>query len=116
MNNKEVKKITVPDNVFKLSEKIIGELPSIIEMDYYTYDSLNIILEKNNLIWSEKYFNGSTTIYQKGLVSIDDNQILLYFIKRYDENTYKYFSLSKESSTDSIIYFINNLKKYKTIT
>jgi hypothetical protein len=114
-NEHNKQKKLIPDNILKLSEEIIGCLPSIIETDFYTIDVLNFILKANNVIYSQKYYDGSITIYNKGLIDLD-NKILLYFIKKEDENTYKFCCLSKEDSTDSIIFYLNKFKKYKTIS
>ena len=104
----------VPDKILKLSEDVITFIPSIMETDFYTVEVVRSMIKTNKLIWSEKYYNGSTTIYNKGLVQFDNN-ILFYFIKKKDENTYKFFCLSKEESTDSIIFYLNKFRKYKTI-
>lgn len=104
----------VPDKILKLSEDVITFIPSIMETDFYTVEVVQSMLKTNKLIWSEKYYNGSTTIYNKGLVQFDNN-ILFYFIKKKDENTYKFFCLSKEESTDSIIFYLNKFRKFKTI-
>jgi hypothetical protein len=106
---------SVPDDVLKLSEDIIGFKPSILETDFYTVELLQLILKTNKIIWSNKYYNGSTTIYNNGLIEFD-NKILFYFVKKIDENIYKLFCLSKEDSTDSIIFYLNKFKKYKTIS
>jgi len=105
----------IPDNILKLSEEIVGSIPSIIETDFYTVDVLNTILKTNSIIYSQKYYDGSITIYNKGLIDLE-NKILLYFIRKEDENIYKFYSLSKEDSTDSIIFYLNKFKKYKTIS
>ena len=113
--NKNIELKNVPDKILKLSEDVINFIPSIMETDYYKVDVIQSMLKNNKLIWSEKYYNGSTTIYNQGLVKFD-NSILFYFKKKKDENTYKFFCLSKEESTDSIIFYLNKFKKYKTIS
>ena len=50
---------SVPDDVLKLSEDIIGFKPSILETDFYTVELLQLILKTNKIIWSNKYYNGS---------------------------------------------------------
>jgi len=102
--NKSIEVNNVPDKILKLSEGIINFIPSIMETDFYTVEVIQSMLKSNKLIWSEKYYNGSTTIYNKGLVEFDNN-ILFYFIKKKDENTYKFYCLSKEETTDSIIFY-----------
>lgn len=114
-NNSNKRPNFIPDNILKLSEEIIGSLPSIIETDFYSVDVLNMILKANSIIYSQKYYDGSTTIYNKGLIDLE-NKILIYFLRKEDENIYKFYSLSKEESTDSIIFYLNKFKKYKTIS
>jgi len=74
------------------------------------------MLAKNKIIWADKHFNGSNTIYNNGLIEFKESEILFYFVKRENEITYKFYCLSKEESTDSIIFYLNQLKKFKTIS
>ena len=45
-----------------------------------------------------------------------DLELKIPFKKRENETTYKLYCLSKEESTDSIIFYLNQLKKFKTIS
>jgi hypothetical protein len=113
--NKGKKTEKIPEDIIKISREILGFFPSIIETDFYTIDLLNNVLKTNKIVWSEKYFNGVNTIYNKGLIKLESN-ILIYFKKREDENSYKFFCLLHEESTDSIVFYFNQHNKYKTIT
>lgn len=115
-NENSKKTETIPEEIIKHSTKSLGVLPSIIETDYYTVDALELVISKNKIIWSDKYYNGTITIYNSGLIGFKESDILFYFIKRDNENLYKFYSLSKEESTDSVIFYLNKLKKFKTIT
>ena len=107
----------IPEDIIKMSKDILGFYPSIIETDYYTIDALKTILNKNTIIWSNKHFDGKTNTYLNGVIEFkDNNNMLFYFKKRDNENTYKLYCLSKEDSTDSIIYYLNQLKQFKTIS
>jgi len=106
----------IPERVLSYCEGVLGFFPSIIETDYYTIDALRSMLAKNKIIWSDKHFNGSNTIYNNGLIEFKESEILFYFVKRENEITYKFYCLSKEESTDSIIFYLNQLKKFKTIS
>ena len=112
--NEEKKIVTISDKIIDKCEKILGFSPSIIETEYYTYESLKTILHKHKLLWSIKHFN-DYSIYKEGIINIEEKEILFYFIKRKDEMSYKYFCLSKEETTDSIIFYFNKLKKFKTV-
>lgn len=115
-DSKQQKTELVPEEIFKFSQDYLGFFPSVIETDYYVLDGLVQILKGNKIIWSEKYFNGINTIYKKGLISLESNKILIFFKKREDENSYKFYCLLQEDSTDSIVFYFNKLKEYKTIT
>ena len=106
----------IPDRVLKHCEDILGFFPSIIETDYYVIDALRSMLAKNKIIWADKYFDGTSTIYNNGLIEFKKSETLFYFIKRKNELTYKFYCLAKEESTDSIIFYLNQLKKFKTIS
>ena len=113
--NKNKKTEFIPEDIIEMSKDILGFYPSIIETDYYTVDALRSSLSKNKIIWSNKHFDGSMTIYRNGLIEFKNN-ILFYFSRRENENSYKFYCLSKEDSTDSIIFYLNQLKKFKTIS
>ena len=109
---KYTEKNEIPEDILKLSKDILGFYPSILETDYYTIDALKIILKKNSIIWSNKYFDGKTNTYLNGIIEFKGNdKMLFYFKKRENENTYKLYCLSKEESTDSVIFYLNQLKK-----
>ena len=113
----EVKETIIepPDLVFEIYKTKNELIPSIIETEYYTRDALQVMLKKNNLLWSNKKFNGYETVYNEGLIEFNETTTLFYFVRKIDEDTYKFFCLCEESSTDSIVFYINQLKKYKTI-
>jgi len=113
-NKKKEVKYKLPDNILKLTEGTI-EYPSVIETDFYIKEALDIILSKNKIVWSVKYFSGSSIDIKEGLVKFDNSNTYLYFIKRVDETTYKFYEIIPEESSDSMIYYLNSLKKYKTI-
>lgn len=105
-----------PKHVVKYFEEKMKLFPSIIRTDYYQLEALKSIMNKNKVAWSDKYFNGNMTIYLNGLIEFNDSDTILFFKKREHETIYKFFFLCKETSTDSIIFYLNQLKKYKTIT
>jgi hypothetical protein len=115
-NKQKIKTQKLNKRVLKYCEDILGFFPSIIETNYYTIEALRTTLTKNKMIWSDKYFDGTSTIYNNGIIEFKKNEILFYFIKRENELTYKFYCLSKEESTDSILYYLNQLKKFKTIS
>lgn len=114
--NKNIENKVLPEKVIQYFESIVGFHPSIIETEYYTLDGLLKTLSNNEIIWSNKYFDGNNTIYQNGLVHIKSSDIFFYFIKRKNEINYKFYYMSKEDSTDSVVFYLNQLKKFKTIS
>jgi len=49
------------------------------------------------------------------LVKFGKSNSYLYFIKRVDEGTYKFFFILPEESNDSVLFYLNSLKQFKTI-
>ena len=116
MEKKEPKKVeyNIPEKVIENVEGII-KYPSIIETDFYVKGALDKILEYNELLWSKKYFDGYSIQFNEGLVQFNDGNLFLYFKKRIDETTYKFFMLFPEESSDSVLFMLQGLKKFKTI-
>jgi len=113
-NKQKLKKYKLPKRVLEIAGGTI-EFPSVIETNFYSKDALTKIMDKNHLLWSVKFYNGSSIQYQEGLVKFNKSNTYLYFIKRVDENTYKFFMVLPEESSDSVLFFLNSLKQYKTI-
>ena len=112
MTKKEEYKL--PENVIRYVEGTIT-YPSIIETDFYLIEALNKMTENNKIIWSIKHFGDRGIQLKEGLIKFTDSLTYLYFKKRKDENTYKFYVLCEESSTDSVVFFLNSYKKFKTI-
>ena len=116
-NNKE--EYLLPKEVLTYVNNLIGKgahtLSTVIETEFYTQEALNRMLEKNEIIWSHKLFNGVGMELKEGLIRFNETFNYLYFIKRKDENTYKFYMICKESSSDSMLFFLQSYKKFKTI-
>ena len=116
-NNKE--EYLLPKEVLTHVNNLIGKgahtLSTVIETEFYTQEALNRMLEKNEIIWSHKLFNGVGMELKEGLIRFNETINYLYFIKRKDENTYKFYMICKESSSDSMLFFLQSYKKFKTI-
>ena len=117
LKNKE--EYLLPKEVLTHVNTLIGKgahtLSTVIETEFYTQEALNRMLEKNEIIWSHKLFNGVGMELKEGLIRFNETFNYLYFIKRKDENTYKFYMICKESSSDSMLFFLQSYKKFKTI-
>jgi len=113
-NKPKVVEYKLPEKVLKIAEGTI-EYPSVIETDFYTKDALNKIMGKNLLLWSIKNYDGISLHYKEGLIKFNNSNSYLYFIKRVDEGTYKLFFILPEESNDSVLFYLNSLKEFKTI-
>jgi len=114
VDNKD--KQVVPEEVVSLVKTYTDSYPSILETDYYTSDSLQTILQKGKLMWHNYALKGKTIEKREGLVEYSQREIYIYFKKRDDESTYKYFVLSSADSLDSVVFLFHNLQKFKTIS
>lgn len=113
-NKPKKQEYVIPDNVLKMTEGTI-KYPSVIETDFYVKDALDSIINNNILLWSVKYFNGNSIQFTEGLIKFKQSNSYLYFTKRVDENSYKFFAIINEETTDSMIFYLNTIKKHKTI-
>jgi len=91
------------------------KLVTVAMPECYGKDALDKIMEKNLLLWSIKYYDGRSIQYKEGLVKFNNSDSYLYFIKRVDEGTYKFFFVLPEKSNDSVLFYLNSLKQFKTI-
>lgn len=119
-NNQNIKEeYLLPKEVLTHVNNLIGKgthtLSTVIETEFYTHEALNRMLEKNEIIWSHKLFSGGQVILKEGLIRFSETFNYLYFIKRKDENTYKFYTICKEESSDSMIFFLRSYKNLKTI-
>jgi len=110
----------LPNEILTYVSKIMGgtgnhSLPTVIETEFYTKDALDRILEKNKIVSSYKTYDGDNITLIDGLIRFSDSISFLYFIKRKDENTYKFYTICKEESSNGMIFFLNSYKKFKTI-
>ena len=113
-NKPKVVEYKLPEKVLEMAEGTI-QYPSVIETDFYTKDALSKIMEKNTLLWSIKHYDGRGLQYKEGLVKFNNSNSYLYFTKRVDEGTYKFFFVLPEESSDSVLFYLNSLKQFKTI-
>lgn len=110
----------LPNEILTYVSKIMGgkgnhSLPTVIETEFYTKDALDRILEKNKIVSSYKTYDGDNITLIDGLIRFSESISFLYFIKRKDENTYKFYTICKEESSNGMIFFLNSYKKFKTI-
>lgn len=112
--NTPKEKISVPNELLSLVRNMIDTHPSVLETEYYASESLSTLTQKGKLIWYKYGLSGKTLDKQEGLIEYS-NAIYIYFKKRDNESSYKYFVLSNSDSLDSIIFLFHNLQKLITI-
>lgn len=111
-------KYELPKDILTYVNGVIGDnysLSTVIETEFYTKDALNRILEKNEIVSSYKMYDGNGVTLKEGLIKFSEGLSFLYFIKRKDENTYKFYTICKEESSNGMLFFLNSYKKFKTI-
>ena len=71
-NQKNKEKYLLPKEVLTHVNNLIGKgthtLSTVIETEFYTHEALNRMLEKNEIVWSHKLFNGGQIILKEGLI------------------------------------------------
>lgn len=115
MYNQETKTYDIPKDVIGIVETELKLKPSTIETEFFSQDGLNEIIRTNELIWSNRVLKNNFSIYKNGIVKFKSSNIMLYFTRRNDENSYKLFFICDEKSIDSVMFYINKIEKYKLI-
>lgn len=115
MYNQETKTYYIPKEVKLISENELNIKASTLETEFFSVDGLNEIIRTNELIWSNRVLKNNFSIYKNGIVKFKSSNIMLYFTRRNDENSYKLFFICDEKSIDSVMFYINKIEKYKLI-
>lgn len=105
----------IPSKIINFVENRIGIIPTIIETEYYKLEATKEIVEKNNMIWSDKFYDGENITHNYGLVKFNDQEVYIFFEKRKDDYTYKFYILCNEKNIDSIVFYLDKFKEYRTI-
>lgn len=112
---KQPKKEGIPKRVKKIVKKFIGSELSLIEDSYYSNEILNEIIEKNKLRWFYDIYIGDVLIKKEGLIKFNTDSIHLYYIRRENESSYKFYFILSPESRDSLRFYLSTIKKYKLI-
>jgi len=87
--------------------------PNIIRTRNITKDGLNVLTNKNKVIWSFTFYDNSEFYYIEGNIWWGSDKVLIYFEKIVNETTYKLFILTLD--IDNIKMLLSGLNKYYTI-
>jgi hypothetical protein len=115
MYSEETKTYFIPDDVKKIVEDKLIIKPSTLETGFFSLDGLDTILKNNKLIWSNRELKNGFSIYKNGIIKFKSSDIMLYFTKRNNESSYKFFFMCEEKSMDSVMFYVNKIDKYKLL-
>ena len=105
----------IPDHVFEtFKNKFKTETyPNIIRTKNITKDGLDILLNKNKVLWSSTVYDHSEFNYIEGNIWWGSNEVLIYFEKIENDSTYKVFILTTD--LNKINMLLMGLNKFFTI-
>jgi hypothetical protein len=105
----------IPDHVFDTFKNNFKteSHPNIIRTRNITKDGLDILINKNKVLWSSTIYDVGEFNYVAGTVKWGSNEVLVYFEKIINETTYKLFILTL--NIDSISMLLSGLNKFYTI-
>ena len=105
----------IPDYVFEFYKKTyhIDDYPNIVRTRNITKSGLDILLNKNKLVWSSTIHDDGMFNYIQGCVVWGSNPVLIYFKKLENDSSYKLFILTSE--LDNINLLLIGLNKFFTI-
>jgi hypothetical protein len=112
---KQPKKEGIPKSVKKIVKNFVGSGFSVIEDSYYSNEILEEIIEKNKLKWFYDIYIGNVLIKKEGLIQFNTDSIHLYYMRRENESSYKFYFILYPDSRDSLRFYLNTIKKYKLI-
>jgi hypothetical protein len=112
---KQPKKEGIPKRVKKIVKNFVGSGFSVIEDSYYSNEILEEIIEKNKLKWFYDIYIGNILIKKEGLIQFNTDSIHLYYMRRENESSYKFYFALYPDSKDSLTFYLNTIKKYKLI-
>lgn len=105
----------IPDHVFEtFKNKFKTETyPNIIRTKNITKDGLDILINKNKVLWSSTVYDHSEFNYIEGNIWWGSNEVLIYFEKIENDSTYKVFILTTD--LNKINMLLMGLNKFFTI-
>lgn len=105
----------IPDHVFDTFENNFKteSHPNIIRTRNITKDGLDILINKNKVLWSSTIYDVGEYNYIAGTVKWGTNEVLVYFEKVTDNSTYKVFILTTD--LNHINMLLIGLNKFFTI-
>jgi len=102
----------IPEHVVNQFLNKNSSYPNIVRTRNITLDGINVLIEKNNLEWTNSIYDKGY-IYIEGLVVWGKSKTFLYFKKNENEFTYKIHILTEDIS--KIDMLLIGLNKYYTI-
>lgn len=105
----------IPDHVFETFKNNFKTdiYPNIIRTRNITKEGSDILINKNNVLWSSTVYDNGVFNYIAGTVKWGSNRVLVYFEKVTDNTTYKVFILTTD--LDDANMLLIGLNKYFTI-
>jgi hypothetical protein len=105
----------IPDHVFETFKNNFktDTYPNIIRTRNIIKDGLDILINKNKVLWSSTIYDSGVFNYISGTVKWGTNEVLVYFEKVTDNSTYKVFILTTDLNDTNMLLI--GLNKYFTI-
>lgn len=102
----------IPEHIINEFLNKNSNYPNIVKTRNITLDGIKVLIEKNNLDWTNSIYDKGY-IYIEGLVVWGKSKTLIYFKKNENEFTYKIHILTEDIS--KIDMLLIGLNKYYTI-
>lgn len=105
----------IPGHVFeRFKNKFKNDnYPNIVRTLNIKKDGLDILTNKNKVIWSSTVFDGNNFHFIEGIIWWGSNDVFIYFEKIENDSSYKLFILTLD--LDNIKTLLVGLNKFYTI-
>jgi hypothetical protein len=112
----EKKEFIIPDFIFDKYINIYEEYPCITTTKNVLKTGIDLITQKNEIIWSKTFYDGYNEKINEGLINYNEkNKIMIYFNRYENEDVYRLFVFSTTKNKEMVYFLIKGLNKYFTI-
>jgi len=103
--------VKISDEVIKMVSDKIGSYPSFVHTPVYTHEGFVKLIQDCEKMWVNEYIDDNNVVRFEGLYDYKNSGIFIYYTC--EDKTYKFIFMLDVDKTDTLIFTIKALNKYK---
>jgi predicted SnoaL-like aldol condensation-catalyzing enzyme len=111
----EKKEFEIPKHIIDFYFNKNNFYPSQIKTKNVKYEFIEQLINKNEVLWSIKNYNGKNYIFEDGLIEYGKENVMIYFKKLKDENICNFIVLCSTEKNQQLYFLLNSMNKFFTI-